>query len=225
MGIYPDGGSFDVSKGLPLRARIGQKGVAITLVFKRPNGTSYPITGRQFEVPVYRNDGDPVPVFKLTIGSGLTITGVDGNKLKLEPTQAQMLQRPESHFWLLYDAENDYSLLNGPFDFYTGLTEYTFMDEVVITIDSGSDINTSGLAHIMVPYDASTNLFPDAPLGSGTAGALARGDMFPVSVSGNLLDQDEAAQFVPANSILMLLGDPDDEDFDPQLGASWRILS
>lgn len=218
------GASFDNSRALRLSARIGEKGVPVVLVFTRLDGTPFALTGIPFELPVYQNETDEDPVFTLAIGDGLTIQGTDNNKLKIELTKAQSQQRAETHFWKLWDSDAEQTWINGPFAFHTGVYngvdddfEITTDMEVTIKVDTGSADVTA--THLQDAYDASTNLYPASPLGSGSSGAIAKGDMFPLSVGGNLPGPDEVVVAVPTGSMVMALAAA-----PGQLGANWRIF-
>lgn len=59
----------------------------------------------------------------------------------------------------------------------------------VTSTSSGSGGGTVSLVGVLIDrgnYNASTNFFPAAPLGSGTGGAILRGNLWRVSVSGVL---------------------------------------
>lgn len=130
------GATFDKSKALPLYARIGEEGVPVVLVFKRPNGTPVAIDGFDFELPVYLNPGDTVPKFTLTLGDGLTVIGADLNKLQIGISNENSQQRAESYFWLLKEITEDHSWLNGPFTFHNGEFDgFEEEDEVTITLE------------------------------------------------------------------------------------------
>lgn len=223
------GAALTKEKTLDLYARINELSTAVVLKFSL-NGGPYDITDLDFEVPVYRAPNAKNPLFTLTIGDGLTVQGTDADRLAIVISAARAADRQaESNFWRLFSRAELHTWLNGAFRWHNGdfngvqdLHSSTLITDEMVTIEVMQGLDTSGSMHLIEDgYDASTNLFPDAPLGSGVSGALARGDMFFVTTAGTLLDRSEAVQYVPAGSILMLTGNP----LAPQLGANWRILS
>lgn len=67
-------------------------------------------------------------------------------------------------------------------------------------------------------YDVSiTEAFPITG-GTGTVGAIQSGNMFPVTVGGNI-DLGSGPEFIPVGSILLAL-----EDLPAQDPTKWRIL-
>lgn len=81
-------------------------------------------------------------------------------------------------------------------------------------IDSKGNTGSGSPMSLMADYDASTNLFPDAPLGSGTGGAIRKGDTFDISVGGVLGGVDVGA----GATIRAKVANPG------QTLANWRIM-
>lgn len=66
------------------------------------------------------------------------------------------------------------------------------------------------------PYDASSGLYPEAPLGSGVAGIIMRGNIFDVSV-GSPPDGDENVKFPIRSTLRALVDNPGQDD------TKWKI--
>lgn len=216
------GATFDRSKSLPLFARIGEVGVPVILTFLNADGSPHSITPYNFQIPVRRFVTDADPVFTLTLeaGEGLTIVGDDLNKLKVEISEANSEQRNESYFYRLFDALAKHTWLNGPFFFHNGefdgvndSFEITNDMEVTIIMDSGSTVAAGSLA-LQDAVDISDDLFPSTG-GSGSLGAVKKGNLFPVTTGGTL-----DGNFVPAGSLLLAL-----VDTPGQTATNWRVLS
>lgn len=222
------GATTDGSKLFPLFSRIGEIGVPITLVFKKANGDPYLLAPLALKLPVKRFPTDTVNVFELIVGAGLTLTDV--NKVKIDLSLANSNQRAETHFWRLYDSTNKHTMLNGYWRFHNG--EFNGLDndeenlfvvssddgeiEITVSQDSGSGDDPTA-CHLMDDYDASTNLFPET-VGSGVAGAVRKGDIFPIGVPGTLKGQDEEPVYCPIGTMVMAF-----IDAPGQLGANFRI--
>lgn len=77
--------------------------------------------------------------------------------------------------------------------------------------------NISGLTRMMGDYDASSNLFPEAG-GSGVGGTVEQGNIFRVTVAGDLTI-DGAPETVPVGTLLLALTDAPGQD-----DANWRLI-
>lgn len=77
--------------------------------------------------------------------------------------------------------------------------------------------NISGLTRSMGDYDASSNLFPETG-GSGVGGAVENGNIFRVTVPGDLII-DGAPETVPVNTLLWAMDDNPGQD-----DTKWRVL-
>ena len=71
----------------------------------------------------------------------------------------------------------------------------------------------AGSLRDMGAYNASTDLFPDTPLGSGLSGAIQRGDQFDISVAGTLGGEE-----VPAGATIRAKADAPGQTL-----GNWRI--
>lgn len=172
--------SFDISKPLALYARMGEAGVAIVFTFLNSNGTDHAITAYNFELPVRRTPASTTDLFKLIIGTGLTVFGAGSNKLRVELTAAQATQLKETNFWLLRSIANDNTWLNGPFTFHNGVFEGVedAADIIVGAYSVNVIVNTQALpagTWITVDddFDASAGVFPSA-VGTGASGAIQK---------------------------------------------------
>ncbi len=170
--------SFDISKPLALYARIGEAGVSIVLTFLNENGTAHAIDGYDFELPVKRNPGNPDNLFKLTIGSGLTVFGASLNKLRIDITAPQAGQIAATNFWTLFSVTNGNTWLNGPFYFHNSTFEGVLQAEEIIlgAYSVNIIVNTQALpagtwVTIDDDYDANDGLPTDG--GTGPDGAIA----------------------------------------------------
>lgn len=116
----PTGASFDISRLLPLYARVNEAGSPITITFVDAAGGAVDISGEDFELPVYKRPQSTIPEFTMTVGSGLTVGGAGSNELSIAPTALQATVRPDTYFWRLYSSASDNTWLNGPFYFHKG---------------------------------------------------------------------------------------------------------
>lgn len=115
------------------------------------------------------------------------------------------------------------------------LSNITFLDEGV-SLGNASEVNFTGVAVVATKvgnridvlitggaqgaviligdYDASTNLFPASPLGTGSSGNIAKGNMWDISVAGTLGGEGLS----PGSSIMAKIDNPG------QTLANWRIF-
>ncbi len=163
---------------LNVEARINQKSVPVIITFKNRVGgvdTNRDITGDNIILEVYKSpflERTTSYVFRLAVGSGLTIQGVDNHQLKVEVTAAQATQWPDVYTWLLVSLTEGLSWLSGEWEFFSGardnpatdIAEIVISDEgdeIIIIIDnSGGSGGISNLVGIG-SHDASGNTFPD----------------------------------------------------------------
>jgi len=122
-------------------------------------------------------------------------------QLGLLPTDLFHFRRPTAT-----GGQKDYSI------------SVTDLINAIATSIGGATVDT---VHFKGDWDASGNTFPEDSdlIGSGSSGEIKAGDMFKISVSGTLKDQDEDNADVIVNIVIMAL-----IDSPGQLGANWRIF-
>lgn len=160
---------------LNVEARINQKSVPVILTFKNRVGgvdTNRDITGDNIILEVYKSpflERTTSYVFRLAVGSGLTIQGADNHQLKVEVTAAQATQWPDIYTWLLISLTEGVSWLSGEWEFFSGardnpatdIAEIVISDqgdEIIIIIDGGGGTSSNALE--FGDHDASTGSFP-----------------------------------------------------------------
>lgn len=218
--------SIDKSRAVRIKARVNETSVPQIFTFTNEDGTPHDISGYDFKLYVQKRANSNVKLFTLSIGAGLTVQGDDNNELLIEVTAAQATQSADTYFFRLYSSDEDHTWLNGPWQFHNGEHD-AVVEEETITIKANGDTviieitgqssSTAIVLNLRDDYDASGNVFPDAPTGSGTSGAVKRFDTYPVSVGG-YLDFGAGAEFVPVKSMLIAWAD------DPADGTFWRLL-
>lgn len=181
--------NIDLAKDrlLDVEARINQKSVPVIITVKnRVDGvdTNRDITGDNLILEVYKSpflERTTSYVFRLAVGSGLTIQGVDNHQLKVEVTAAQATQWPDIYTWLLVSLTEGFAWLSGEWEFFSGSRDNPATDnaeivisdegdEIIIIIDNGGG---SGVDLTGVPIKQgnwTNNAFPT------TQGILETGD-------------------------------------------------
>jgi hypothetical protein len=222
------------SKKVRIKARTNEASVPQVFKFRNEDRSPHNISAYDFEIPVYKRSNSTVKLFTLRIGSGLTVQGDDEDELLIEVTNAQAVQTADTYFWKLRSRFEDHTWLAGPWEFFNGeedaepteeeITIAANGDTVIIEIvgpqSSTSSPSTSTGFNIRADHDASGDVFPAAPTGSGTNGAIKRFDLYPVS-EGGFLDFGDGLQEVPEKSFLIFWGDEGDDTTD---GTNWRLL-
>lgn len=217
------------SKAVRIKARAGEASVPQVFKFRNADGTPHPITIYDFKIPVYKRQNSTVKLFTLSIGDGLTVQGADDDELKIDVTKSRASQIADTNFFKLHSAYEDHTWLAGPWVFFQG-EEDAVHDDKEITIASNGDeviievigpqttvVSSAIVLNLRDDYDASGDVFPSAPTGSGASGAIRRFDTYPVSVGG-VLDFGHGDEYVPAKSLLIAWAD------DPADGTEWRLL-
>lgn len=196
-------------------------------VICRVAGELFDISDRDYTVNV-RRFGSNVNLFTLTEGNGITNSGVDG-QLTLLPSDEQVNLPPARYYWELLTDDPDI-WLNGEFIVVDSLSdscnddslETTIqVDENMVTINITISGSGGGTERYRGEVSISGNLFPETGGANDMrSGRPQRGDWFLFTTSGTLLDRNENAMEIPANSIGFYIGD---DNGDMQLGANWKV--
>ncbi len=218
--------SIDKSKTVRIKARVNEASVPQVLIFKNADGSAHDVTEYDFQVIVFKRENSSVRLFTLTVGDGLDITGAGLNQLRFAVTNSQARQVPDTYFWRMRSDAQDHTWLNGAWEFYSGESNaLTDTDEIVInengdpiTIElTGISLTNSIGFNVRSDYDASGNMFPDTPTGSGPDGIIKRFDAYPISVGG-YLDFGNGPEYVPEQSLLVAWAN------SPTDGTQWRLF-
>ncbi len=134
---------------LNIKCRVNETSVPRILRFLNSDRSPHAITSYDFEIPVKKIPDAVNDIFKLTIGDGLTVHGVDSNDLLIEVSEERATQRPNVYFWRLFSVFEDHTWLNGDWQFFIGkydgvdnVTEISLGDESIIEIVlTGSDLS------------------------------------------------------------------------------------
>lgn len=219
--------SIDKSRAVRIKARVNESSVPQIFTFTNDDGTPHDISGYDFKLYVQKKANSNVKLFTLAIGAGLTVQGTDNNQLLIEVSSSQASQVADTYFWRLYSFDEDHTWLNGPWVFHNGEHDAVVEEETIeikangdqVTIEISGQPSTSSaiVLNIRDDYDASTNVFPASPTGSGASGAIRRFDTYPISVGG-YLDLGEGPEFIPPKTLLIAWAN------DPADGTEWRLL-
>lgn len=208
---------------LKVEARINQKSVPVILTFKNRVGgvdTNRDITGDNIILEVYKSpflERTTSYVFRLAVGSGLTIQGVDNHQLKVEVTASQATQWPDIYIWLLVSLTEGVAWLSGEWEFFSGARDNPATDsaeivisdegdEIIIIIDNSGGGGSTGFAD---EHDASGGTFPS---GSFTAAQEVK-TIIPGVVDNRYCDE---------GSIFKAMQDSPTSDWNPLTG--WKLI-
>jgi hypothetical protein len=215
--------SLDQSSNLKL---IYRKGEGRPMTFRiREDGAAYDIGAFEFVFEVFEIDGT-TPVFSLTEGSGNGIDngGVTG-LLVVDPSDEDVDIAAKSYHWVLrITTPNNETWFNGLFVVNAAPLRATYNDSATVELDLGDvtvDVALSisgtalpGTLRLMDEFDASVDTFPTTG-GSGTDGAIQKGNMFNITVAGS-----PAGELLPVGTLLLAL-----TDAPGQTATNWRIIA
>lgn len=125
---------------LNLEARVNEASVPAVFTFLNEDGSAHDISSYDFELIVKKIPQAGQNVFKLTVGSGLTIGGAGNNELTIEITAAQATVNPNVYFWRLYASAEDHTWLSGDFEFYAGKPKQRTQTETITIAQSGTPV-------------------------------------------------------------------------------------
>lgn len=215
--------SIDKSRAVRIKARVNEASVPQVFTFRNEDGTPHDISSYDFKIFVQKRANSNVKLFTLSIGSGLTVQGVDNNQLLIETTQAQASQVADTYFWRLYSAGEDHTWLNGPWEFHNGEFDSVTDEDEITIVENGSSVTitisgeaTSGteVDHWRGVWDPSGGLPVDADgIGAGTAGAILGGDEVVFSPGGTI-----DGEFWPDGTLAKA------KQNSPTLSSHWRLI-
>jgi hypothetical protein len=186
---------FDIAGKLDLLFRIARVGNK-TFTFVDADSVAYSLSGLTFQLNVKELPSSSTNVFQLTSGSGLTI---GSNTIAIAVTEVQTALTEKLYYWELYETSvkktwlcgNCYFISRDPSSESDATTVTVSLDPDTITVTISGGTSTAGTRPGYADWDASGNLMPtdsDA-LGSGTAGAILKGDMVKFTVAGTIVSQ------------------------------------
>lgn len=136
---------FDKSKAIRLRARVNENSVVKSFNFIDVNGDNVDITGNDFQLIVQKSVGSRHNLFVLSVGDGLTISGINNSVLEIFITEEQATQRADTYFYRLFSVSQNNTWLNGAFQFHNGeFNEEESQSDIVIGSEQTITINVSG---------------------------------------------------------------------------------
>lgn len=178
--------TLDKSRNIRIYARANEAGVPKVFTFLNSDGTAHAITLYDFKFIVKDKPGGTT-VFELSIGDGLSISGVGSNVLIFNISQSRASIRTKTYFGYLFSVAEDHTWINSDFILHNGK-----FDGVGNDSEEEITINSSG-GDVTITIDDSGGV---SGLTSFTVGNLS--PLFTASLGGDPL-ANPALTFTPIN--------------------------
>lgn len=206
--------TFDPAKELTLYFRVARNG-SLTFSFVDSDGNAYSLIYDDFELNIYKNQGDKKKLISLIVGSGISFPTASSLTVSITESQSNInegeyyyeLYRPDiGKTWLTGDA----IFHNGKFDGVDNNATITITESgtpVTITISAGGGGEVAdGTLVLSGSFDSSGDVYP--------SGTISKGEIFISNGAGtpNTKFGESGAWFVA------IVNNPG------QTGSNWYVL-